>query len=562
MGHTMNVNLMKKYIFVLLIFFISFSSLKAQSYADLTKTLAAEMIEVTTAKEKWTQSMSHSPNGVITYKLESTALKDGKTIPSTYEFNLADIDFNTIRALTDKDIINVQLLAVRKQDLIKHTENNKWTYERELQIPAKDIGHARNIVDILRLMHPLAIEQVDKRLLLNSESDRMNWLEKNVKIARLNGKSIEQKLSFDKNIPGRVTIISTEINNQKSTETEYQFNIANINPNSLVLDVKTDHIEINIATRRNLKLIKATQLGVLKNYQNDMVIYSESVENSRDLVKVIRTLTEGAENKIVSSVPTFNTTAEGLALINKYVAKVSVNKTIFEQVLKGDCIVELTQSETDASSSLKEQFNFNLKDLLKTSVIVSVSGTNLLLSIKTKAGSDLIKYMKNQEAKNYTNELKFHFQEIEEMFQAESIFKQMIETCEKTEKNYPKDFGSLKKNIIQAVGKVADIKTEYAQSILIDDKNSITFKITETSNQKSNEKIYECKSKDLNAQQLSFKTDGNKVYVEFSTNYLEKIIKYYENGEIKTYQTKFRIYTNTLEEARDLHDQFKLFLSQ
>ena len=245
---------MNKNSFTLIFIFFTSIGLNAQTYQDQIKTLNAEMIEVTTAKEKWTQSMTHSSEGVITYKLESTAIKDGKTNSMIYEFNLADMDFNTIRAITEKDVINVQLLALRKQELIKMTNNNKWSYVRQLEIPAKDINHARNLVDILKLMHPLAVVQVEKRLSLSTESDHIVWLEKNVKATRLNSKTYEQKLSFDKAIPGRANISITEVADQKSTETQYQFNIANINPNSIVLDVKTDHIEINFSSRRNLKL--------------------------------------------------------------------------------------------------------------------------------------------------------------------------------------------------------------------------------------------------------------------------------------------------------------------
>jgi hypothetical protein len=47
-------------------------------------------------------------------------------------------------------------------------------------------------------------------------------------------------------------------------------------------------------------------------------------------------------------------------------------------------------------------------------------------------------------------------------------------------------------------------------------------------------------------------TSGKNVTVKASTYYLEKIIQYYEDGEIENYQNEIEIQANSIENARRL----------
>ena len=62
---------------------------------------------------------------------------------------------------------------------------------------------------------------------------------------------------------------------------------------------------------------------------------------------------------------------------------------------------------------------------------------------------------------------------------------------------------------------------------------------------------------DINAISVNFYTSSLNVMVELKTNYSEKIIKYYENGEIKSYQNEIKLQGTDIENARQIVTLFK-----
>ena len=82
-------------------------------------------------KNQITQTLKEKEPGVLLYTCTTTTIKDGKSQQEVYEFNMADIDINTIRAFTNKDVIQVQCLVAKKQKFIKKTtDSQKSNYEQ------------------------------------------------------------------------------------------------------------------------------------------------------------------------------------------------------------------------------------------------------------------------------------------------------------------------------------------------------------------------------------------------------------------------------------------------
>ena len=82
-------------------------------------------------------------------------------------------------------------------------------------------------------------------------------------------------------------------------------------------------------------------------------------------------------------------------------------------------------------------------------------------------------------------------------------------------------------------------------------------KLIDVTSKTSKEKIYEFNMGDINAISVNFYTSSLNVMVELKTNYSEKIIKYYENGEIKSYQNEIKLQGTDIENARQIVTLFK-----
>ena len=533
------------------------------AFSDVVQRIKNELLRVENNKTQTGQVISELQPGVVKLNSTSTNIKDGKSTSEFYEFNMADIDVNTIRAFTNKDVIQVQLLVSKKQKFIKKTtENQKVSYQDEVLIFAKNIDNGRILVDLFKSLVPISNEIIEKRLSLKTYQEHINWLEKHIKDVNLAEKQFVQKIVVNSKYPGRLELTIDEVANQKTSNTTSHFNLANLNINSIFSEVKGDVIIINVETKRKIKTVKTFSAKELKDYTNGFSIYCENVEKSRDLQKVLKSAITLSEDKIENAIPKIKTVSEGIAIIDNYIKNITINETTYNQSISGDCVIIFNKKESTPSKMIDEQFFFNLKDLGKNLVKYYTEGKSIKVELKTKAGNKFLKHIVNQEVKSYTNKLELDFAEIEDAIIAERVLENMIELCENTE---VKLVGSKKELLLQLkenTKKVEVNKNANEQSLEVKEENILQFKTTEISEKTSKSKLYEFNLSDINPATVEINTSSTNVFVTVNTNYMEKIIKYYEDGAIKNYQNTFNIYTSNIEEARVIVELFKKILQK
>lgn len=533
----------------------------AQAFSSAITGLQTALQTVENNKNQITQTLKEKEPGVLLYTCTTTTIKDGKSQQDVYEFNMADIDINTIRAFTNKDVIQVQCLVAKKQKFIKKTtDSQKSNYEQEVFFYAKNIDNGRELVEGLKTLVPISESIIDKRLALKSYQEHLTWLEANTKQVNLLDKQYVQTLSSSAKIPGRLEYTVDQVASGKSVNSSYQFNLANLNPNSIFAEVKGDVIVVHVETRRKLKLIKAFATTVQKDYVYDFEIYCESVEKSRDLQKVLKQAVVLAEDKIDGMIPKIKSVGEGIDILNSKIKSVTINEVTFTQQLAGDCVVSFTKKEATPTKMTDAIYQFNFRDLGKNLISFDTEGKNVVINCKTKAGSKYIKFTENQVLKNYTNQIELQLAEVEDAYVGKAILERIVELCEATELKLPSAKKELLSQIKNSIGKVSENKNSYEQVLEIKDDPILTFNLTEIGEKSSKNKVYEFNSNDINPVTVSFNTSSTAVYVSLSTNYLEKIIKYYEDGAIKNYQNTFIIHSSTIEEARLLSELFKKLL--
>ncbi|WNM17859.1 hypothetical protein [Flavobacterium capsici] len=535
----------------------------AQTSSSIVNQLSSELQVVENIKTKISQTVKEVQPGLLQLEMTFTNIKDGKSVVESYEFNMADIDLNTIRSFTNKDVIQVQLLAAKKQKVIKKTtDNTKVKFEEEVFVYAKNIDNGRNLVDIFKSLVPVSIDIVEKRLSLKTFQDHIDWLVNNVKTVTLENKQFVQKITQNSKYASKLEFSVDEVANQKSVNTTYVFNLANINPNSVFAEVKGDFIEVNLDTKRKLKTVKTLVATEQKDYKNNLSIYCESIEKSRDLQKVLKGIIALAEDKIENAVPKIKNVSEGLANINDYIKTVTVNNVAYNQNIVGDCVATINLKESTPSKTTDESFTLNFKDLAKNLVKYDTSGKNVYVEIQTKGGKNFLKHVVNQELKNYDKSVRFEFSEVEDAIISAKLFETIIEKCEAAETKLVGTKKDLLNQVKSTIKKVTINTLTYEQSLEIQDNNILLFKSTEVTPKNSKSKVYEFNMKDINPANLNFNTSGTTVFVTLNTNYSEKIIKYYEDGAIKNYQNTIDIQATDIEEARLISDLFKKILNQ
>lgn len=553
---------MKKTLLLFICFLATLIS-EGQNFSEVVSTISGKLQTVENNKSEVSQSITEIQPGVVQLKLISTVLKSGNTTEELYEFNLADIDVNTIRAYTNKDVIQIQLLVGKKQKLIKNTtDNQKISFVDGFDFFAKNIDNGRELVDLFKSLVPLSTEITEKRLSLSGYKQHIDWLEQNVGAVALIDRQYNQKLHANQNYPGRIELKIDENTSKKNTNNVYHFNLANINPNSIVFEIKGDVSIINMETRRKLNTVKTFSDGEQGNYTNSFVIYCESIEKARDLQKVLKEAITLSEKAIDNSIPSISSVEQGVQTINSFIKTVVINDVTYTQSFKGECVVELEKKEVSGSKMTDELLHFNFSDLNKNTIKYSTKGKNVIIDFQTTGGHKYIKQTVNGEQKNYTNSFSVEFAEVEEAIIAEALFKKIIELCESQKINYSSSKSELLQQLTGNIKRIQDDKMTYEQTYENKDGNSVQLKIVEITDKKSTEKIYEFNLRDINPSSVMFQTSSKSVYVTISTNYMEKIIQYYEDGAIKNYQNSINIQAENIENARTIVNLFKKVLEK
>lgn len=518
--------------------------------------LSSKIQTVQNSKQTFTQEVISETPGVIKFNLIATDTK-GKVKEKAYEFNLADIDINTIKPVTSKDVIQVQLIANKNQKIIKEVvDNQKISYLNRINIYASNIDNARELTELLKKNVPVSHEIVKNRLSLNNYDDRLAWLTKNIVNVDLIEKTYAQSLSLSQTEVGNVTIVSTLSKSKSSKTIHYQFNLSNINPNSIFFKSNGSDFVLKLETKRRLKTIKVIEDGAQKSYINKIEIQCSSVENARDLQKVLQDIIPLASKGFKESLPKINTVKEGFNLINKKVNVITTLKLTSQQSFIPNCVTTYTKIEETSKKKDDYLYDFNLIDVNKEDIEVAIKGISVYVIVKTTAKQKFIKLIKNDVLQNYTNSFVISCSSIEDALYTQYILKKIVSLCSKAYKSQP-SLTSKNEALTKLTSNIKSVqlaKLTYEQKlepIEKDGDNALRFTNIEVSDKKSKNNVQEFNLSDINSKSVKIKISSKKVMVEFFTNYQEKIIKTYVDGEIKKYTNKVTIYCNTIENARE-----------
>jgi hypothetical protein len=325
-----------------------------------------------------------------------------------------------------------------------------------------------------------------------------------------------------------------------------------INPNSILFNISGEEFSIELETRRKLKTIKLFEQGVQENYISAFAITCNSVETARDLQKVLKSLIPLSQAAFDKTIKKPGTVSEAIQMLNDLTQKVTVNETTITQNIAGDCVVAFTQSNVSDKGIKAEEYLFNFKDLNKNAVQYETKGKFVFLTIVTNAGAKFIKNTEDNEQKNYTDEFVLYTPEIEDAIAAQKAMEVIIELCSKEKETYAEGSKSqLIKRLTTSFSKVGINEKTYEQKITVKENNNASvIDLIEVSTKSSKSKTYDFNLSDINPASVKMQTSGKSVTVVANTYYLEKIIQYYEDGEIENYQNEIEIQANSIENAR------------
>jgi hypothetical protein len=533
----------------------------AQDLNALVTQLKQAVTPVQTGTKNYEATLESPQPGAMKYTYDEVDQKGNKT-NYVYEFNLADIDPYAVRENTQKDLISSILAVKNKQKLVKVYKNNEvQSYDDQVVIYASNIESARNISDLVKKSIPPAEKIAASRLKVSGYDGMITWLGSNVKDVTLGTKSIGQFISkYDE--PGTLLFRQRETDSKGAVETEYIFNLADINVNSIMFKVTGNKFAITMQTLRKARYISVMRAGERKPYVDDITINTNSVDEARDLKTVFTMLIPLAVEKVNASLPAATTEKDALTKLKTYAGDVSLGARQYNQTMDVQCYCTFTQIEKDAKTTTSHVYKFNWMDLNPNSTVIDVSGEKIFLDLQMNNKDKLIMHEKNDKHDGYDSEFKVYFSNIENARRAKILADKAIEKCASS---YKDPFSAEAKSMVNWLQNnikditLADVTIKQGLELVEEGNiNKLKYTRTELNSKGSGAvEVYEFNLADLNP--LSVQTDVKLkwLYVTVESDFKSKIIKYYKDGKIQPYAAKIDFAVGDTESARSVSNALK-----
>ncbi|WP_350284822.1 hypothetical protein [uncultured Croceitalea sp.] len=547
-----------RYLF-LLSFLFSLFIVKGQELKNIEELLKT----VEAAKITFRQNIKQHDDGLVEYHVVEVDSK-GKEVESFFRFNFSDIDINTVRSITKKDVIIVQLLIAGRQKLIQKIFDggDKISYQSEINLLASNSENSNQLVAAIKKHIPNAIKNDEKRLSLISYQEHLDWLLQNIGDVELPKRQIIQQASSNA-IVGKLTLNQT-FNNKSKTKNELrELNLSTLNPNSVAYKISGDEFIISASLRRGINGMRYSEDGEQKNYQSDLKIYASSITNGKDLYKVLKGIIPLAEIKFEQNKPNVQDEVSALLYVNKVIPEISyAEATITQNITVQGAMAQLKQTESQPDKSTSFVYSFNFADVNANNIDYNGQKDRLYAVLHIKKSINFIQQVKNGALENYTDEVKVYFSTIEDAIIGVEALKTLATIYESKIAENTYDGTAINKAIEQLnrlMKKVTIEENTYDLFIELIDEKTSNLKVTSifSNLKKSVETIQEFNLSDINPKNCSIQVKGKHIIAELNTRHLEKIVKTYVDGQIKPYQYKVQIEAKGIEEAREIILIFK-----
>lgn len=523
---------------------------------EMTASLQKSVGKVQTASKTFESSVKFVEPAGIQYIFDEIDSK-GNKVNYIYEFNVADLDPYAVREQTQKDVITVVMSVKNKQKLVKVYKNNEaQSYDAEAIIHASDIENARAISDIIKKGIPTAEKVMANRLKLTNYDAMVDWLTKNVKNVGLGTKSFTQSVAKEEK-PGALKLIQIESDGKTSTEEHFWFNLADINPNSIVFKVTGNRFAINFETLQKAKHIAVLKNGEKRPFTNEITINTNNVDEARDLKTVLALAGPLAAEKVKASLPVINSEKDALTQIGSLTGKVTYGPKEITQEIQPVCLTTLVQVERDAKASEKNEFKFNWMDVNPNASLIDVTSDRMYIELKIVDSKKLMMNTKNDKFNGYDNSLRLYMPDIESARRAKVGVDKAIEKCKAVYKEpFADDAKSTTSWIVSNIKEVTLDETTIVQKLeRVEESNTNKYKYTTRDvNAKGagSEQVFEFNLTDINPLSVAVDVRGKWLYVTMETEFKGKVIKAYKDGKISPYVSKLEIAVNDIDVSRNL----------
>lgn len=527
---------------------------------DKQNALVQKVGKVESAKSNFSQQWAFDTQ--VPYRIHLTVVetdkKKGKAATLEYRFNLADLDENLVREETSRDLKSITAGVGGKQNMVEvFKDGNQENYSSEVSILVTDSKEADELKAMLREAIPLAKTLDKQRLKINGYDEMIGWLQGNISDYTLGDVSYKVSFKPSADDPLIYDHAFTDSGKKDAPTTTQTFNLADLDPYSVKLNVRGKTIGVEAGTERKQRFVTMHENGSLKNYADEVSFQMGTVETARDLAEVLRLAIPEAQKRRSESLSPAADLAAALDAFRKNLSGFEQDGDKFQHQLEEGCFTTYRLQETDSKSAVSEEsYALHLGDLAADNVSIKVAGKDIFVVGAIKNGDKFIKNFQGSEQKNYTDEVDFRASGVENAKSLAFYLKQVAQGCDEQQQRLLATTrkGALTDWLTTQVDGYKDAnEPAYEQHLTLDESNCSLVFNTITPKGKGVEKVrYEVFLKELNKDALEPVSSGKTLSVQLKTVYNEKHIKSYKDDEVEKYTDHVEIRVPGIVEARSL----------
>lgn len=522
--------------------------------------LKNNITKVSSGTETYEQSFTvgDRKNYLAGFTVKKTDQK-GMSTEGKYEFSLLDINKSGLEVRISGTELGVTVETNGNNHYIKYTKNGEQqNFDNSFQILAEDIDQARNIISAFSA----AIEK-SKQIIpdFSNAQKSFDFISKNITDQTIEKKDVKQKIGFVQGNGTKSTFTCTETDSKgKITEEKYEFYLNDIDENSVNFKVSGGKITLVLLSENNTKFIKYFKDNVQQDYQDELGLFSNDIETSRELVAAFKSAikfsqTQPATWKSVNDATNYLTNT-----LKGEMAGTETYKLDFSAITPDPLNVRYVVSKTDVKGISTEQVcEFYPYMLDAGSVKITSAGKFLSISASVNNKKPFIKVFKGGIQQSYDDGLTLMAFDAKQARDIAEAVKFIFSTVKAKNKVWNDKISALKfitDNVSDIKGDKKDVKQKI--EFRNDDPCNLSYSVSSTDeNGKTTDGIYEFTLKDINVQTVEFNVSGKNVFINLSCKNKAKLIKVYKNSVQQAWSTSVELQCNDLESARNIAEAFK-----
>jgi hypothetical protein len=247
---------------------------------EIIQQINADIQQVEVSPWLFTQSINEGC--VSEFTLVSSSSKGSKE--ENYAFNFTDLNPKLVDYKISKKSMVIELFTASGQNIIKLTQDGQVrAYTNQFSIYANDPETARQTVYRLKHLIGLCQENYTSPVPANQE-EISPWLFDHITDIHIGNFSFAQKLSKGES-ENALRFEVTSANHKTSSHEIYEFNLCDIDPNSVNFFVKGKELFVKLETKYKQKIVKTYKNGKTQNYTNLIYIRINDIESARNMIE-------------------------------------------------------------------------------------------------------------------------------------------------------------------------------------------------------------------------------------------------------------------------------------